>query len=726
MKFSHMYSRFVALVAILLPVVLVHAADAGSAAPRNGIESMAVSKAGGSTIVKISMRNAMMATPSHFSIANPARLVFDLPDTGNSLGYSSKAINEGGVRSLNVIEAGDRSRLVLNLDKMMRFETRQEGKALFITLTEEGAGTETVAVQHFAGAERQERQGIRDIQFKRSKDGAGVVVVDLTASDMGIDISQKGTRLQVQFKKTQLPETLRRRLDVVDFATPITAVNTRTVGEDVTMEIVPKGLWEHIAFQSDNQFIIEVRPVKEDPNKLFQGSRAGYQGEAISLNFQNIPLRELLHVFADITNFNIVVSDSVAGNVSLRLNDVPWDHALEIVLQQKNLAMRKSGNVLWIAPRDELAARDKLQAEARDAAVAAETPRLEVFQLNYQRAEDFVAMLSAGGAQAGGKGEGSSFLSAIGKVTIDKRTNQAFIYDVPSKLELIRGLLAKIDRPARQVLIEARIVEATDNFAKSLGARLGIHDYRGADIGHRLLGNNSPRFALGGGLGDTGYHTGQNATAPDFFRDATSSNFPAANIGSAVGASNAQVGAFSLILFNSAKTQFLNLELSALEADKKGKVISSPRVVTADQVEALIEQGTEVPYLQASASGATSVGYKKAVLSLKVKPQITPEGSIVMALEINKDAPSKLYSTSYGIALDTKHIKTDVLVDNGGTVVIGGIYTQEESETSARIPLLGDIPFVGFMFRNKDRQNIRTELLIFISPKIVADMQSLR
>lgn len=725
MKFKLMYSRLVLLAAVLFPV-LAQTSFAASSAPSNSIETMMVSKAGGNVVVKVGLRQPLAANPSHFSIANPARLVFDMPNTGNSLGYSSKAINEGALRSFNVVEVGDRSRLVLNLDKIMRFETRQEGQSLYITLVEDGLGKEAAAVQHFVGSERQEKQGIRDIQFRRGKDGAGIVVVDLTASDTGIDISQKGARLQVLFKMTQLPEALRRKLDVVDFATPIISVNTRTAGEDVALEVIPKGLWEHVAFQSDNQFIVEVRPVKEDPNKLFQGSKTGYQGETISLNFQNIPLRELLHVFADITNFNIVVSDSVTGNVSLRLNDVPWDHALEIVLHQKNLAMRKSGNVLWIAPRDELAARDKLQAEARDAAVAAENPRLEVFQLNYQRAEDFVAMLSSGGAQAGGKGEGSSFLSPIGKVTIDKRTNQAFIYDVPSKLELIRGLLVKIDRPARQVLIEARIVEATDNFAKSLGARLGIHDYRGADIGHRLLGNNSPRFALGGGLGDTGYHTGQSSTTPDFFKEATSVNLPAVGIGQAVGASNAQVGAFSLILFNSAKTQFLNLELSALEADKKGKVISSPRVVTADQVEALIEQGTEVPYLQASASGATSVGYKKAVLSLKVKPQITPEGSIVMALEINKDAPSKLYSTSYGIALDTKHIKTDVLVENGGTVVIGGIYTQEESETSARIPLLGDLPYVGFMFRNKDRQNIRTELLIFISPKIVADMQSLR
>jgi len=695
-----------------------------AAVPQNRIENLLVAKAGEGTILKIEFQQALQAAPSHFSIANPARLVFDLPNMGNGLGYATKVVNEGGLRSLNVVQAGDRTRLVLNLEKAMRFETRQEGKSLLIQLADAMSGNMDGAVppQHFAGNDGQDGQSIRDIQFRRNKDGAGVVVVDLSASDTGIDIQQKGTKLVLSFKKTRLPDSLRKRLDVVDFATPVTEVSAKAVGQDVSMEIVPNGLWEHVAFQSDNQFIVEVRPVKEDPNKLFQGTRTGYQGDAISLNFQNIPLRELLHVFADITNFNIVVSDSVTGNVSLRLNDVPWDHALEIVLQQKNLAMRKSGNVLWIAPRDELAARDKLMAEARDAAEVAESPRLEVFQLNYQSVEDFVAMLKSGKADAKSSDKNSGFLSALGKVSIDKRTNQAFIYDVPTKLELIRGLLAKVDRPARQVLIEARIVEASDNFAKSLGARLGIHD---TSI-NPVTDSNNLRFAIGGGLADTGAHTGQVATTPDFFKDATGSNFPAANVGAALGVTNSQVGAFSLILFNNAMTKFLNLEISALEADKRGKIISSPRVLTADQVEALIEQGTEVPYLSASSSGATSVSYKKAVLSLKVKPQITPEGSIVMSLEVNKDAPSQLYSTSYGIALDTKHIKTDVLVDNGGTVVIGGIYTQTESETNARIPLLGDLPYVGFFFRNKERQNLRTELLIFITPKIVSDIQSVK
>ena len=681
--------------------------SAASAAPRNSIENLMVSKSGGSTVLKVSFRQALTAPPAHFSIANPARLVFDLPDTGSSLSYSSKAINDGSLRSLNVVQAGDRSRLVLNLDKMAQFETRQEGKDLIISLVEGAVASPASAtpVQHFAGNDKSEVQSIRDVQFRRSKDGAGIVVVDLSATDIGIDIQQKGTKLQVSFKKTRLPEQLRRQLNVNDFATPITMVDTKTTGDDVTIEIVPKGLWEHTAFQSDNQLIVEVRPVKEDPNKLFQGSRTGYQGEAISLNFQNIPLRELLHVFADITNFNIVVSDSVVGNVSLRLNDVAWDHALQIVLQQKNLAMRKSGNVLWIAPRDELAARDKLEVDARDSAVAAEMPRLEAFQLNYQKAEDVAAMLAASsGAQAGaapGQAAGQTtggFLSALGKVTVDKRTNQLFIYDVPTKLELVRGLLTKIDRAARQVLIEARIVEANDNFSKDLGFRFGLVDTSGeSGIGHSILGTGNA------GDGNARFVTGAVSSLP------------------------VSGGQFSLTLFNSAKTQFLALELTALEADGKGKIISSPRVVTADQVEALIEQGTDLPYLNASSSGATTTAYKKAVLSLKVKPQITPDGRVIMSLQINKDSPNTtLASTFAGLAVDTKSVKTEVIVENGGTVVIGGIYTQNESEANTRIPVLGDLPYVGFMFRSKKSSSVRTELLVFITPKIVSESLSLQ
>lgn len=742
MKFKQIYSRFVALAALLLPI-LVQAADAGLIPQRNSIDNVMVSKTGGSTVIKVGLRQAMAGAPSHFSIANPARLVFDLPNIGNGLGYNSKTLNEGGLRSLNVIEAGDRARLVLNLEKLSRFELRQEDKYLYITLLDDGGGTGSAPVQSFAGGEQKGKHGIRDIQFRRGKDGAGIVVVDMTASDGAIDINQKGTRLHVLFKRTQLPESLRRRLDVVDFATPVTAVNARASGEDVALEIVPKGLWEHVAFQSDNQFVVEVRPVTEDPNKLFQGSKTGYQGEAISLNFQNIPLRELLHVFADITNFNIVVSDSVTGNVSLRLNDVPWDHALEIVLQQKNLSMRKSGNVLWIAPRDELAARDKLEVEARDAAVAAEAPRLEIFQLNYQKAEDFAAMLAPSSdpnkPSDPGKSPGSgTFLSPLGKVTIDKRTNQVFIYDVPTKLELVRGLLAKIDKPARQVLIEARIVEADTSFSKALGARIGGADLQGLTTGHNLLGSNSARWGIAGSQEYVNYHV--QGTDPSYAPlmthwSGTQLTYDTAKTASGPGGSTTltgnvsgsssfvnlpvtgAAGQFALALFNSRKSKLLTLELSALEADGKGKTISSPRVLTADQVEATIEQGYRIPYPTASSSGAIAIAYINATLSLKVKPQITPDGRVMMNIKINKDAPGE--EGRWGYTIKTKEIKSDVLIENGGTVVIGGVFEQVESESSSRVPFFGDLPYVGFLFKQKSRREVSTELIIMITPKVV-------
>ncbi|MFN3883421.1 MAG: type IV pilus secretin PilQ [Rhodocyclaceae bacterium] len=730
MKF--MRSLLAGLSLLLMAVSASLAQSATEIGKTNAIETIEVGKLTGSIVVKLGLRKELAVIPANFTISNPARIVFDFPDTENGLGHTTKLVNEGILRSYSVVQAGERSRLVLNLTRNARFETRNDGKHFFITLLDDvrsGGAAMPSGVQHFAQSGRSQENAIRDIQFRRNKEGAGVILVDLTSSDAAIDVVQKGSKLQVAFKKTQLPEAQRKRLEVAGFGTPVTTVTTRPAGEDVMMEIVPSGLWEHTAYQADNRFIVEVRPVKEDPSKLFQGSKKGYQGELISLNFQNIPLRELLHVFADITNFNIVVSDSVGGNVSLRLNDVPWDQALEIVLQQKNLAMRKSGNVIWIAPQDELIARDKNEMEARSAAVAAEVPRMEVFQLNYQKAEDFAKLLQESSATPGvGKEKAQGgFLSPQGKVTIDMRSNQVFVYDVPTKLAMIGELRAKVDRPPRQVLIEARIVEADKTFSKTLGARLGVHDIRGATVGHRILGSNSPRFAIGGGIRDPGFHTGQAEDTPNFINDAMSVNLPATT---PVGAATSQPGQFSLILFNRARTQFLNLELSALEADRAGKIISNPRVVTANQVEALIEQGVEIPYLQASASGAANVAFKKAVLSLKVTPQITPEGRVLMKLLVTKDAPSMVPvpgTVGTQIAIDTKKIETEVSVENGGTVVIGGIFMQTKEDTVQRIPFLGDLPYVGFLFRQKANTEESRELLIFVTPKIVDEtMTSLR
>lgn len=692
----------------------------GTAAVRpNVIESLSVSKAGGGTVLRIGLQRALATVPSSFSIANPARIVFDFPATANGLGYNSKNINDGGVRSFNLVEAGGRSRLVLNLDRSARHEVRAEGKQLVISLLEEeGRVAAGPVVQHFAAGAQAGDHGVRDIQFRRSKDGAGVVVVDLSAPDIGIDVRQKGSSLLVSLKKARLPDALMRRLDVVDFATPVTSVNAKAMGEDVQLEIVPKGLWEHTAFQSDNQFIVEVRPVKEDPNKLFQGSRTGYQGETISLNFQNIPLRELLHVFADITNFNIVISDSVAGNVSLRLNDVPWDQALEIVLQQKSLAMRKNGNVIWIAPADELAAKEKSSLETKQQIADLEPLRTERFVLNYHQAEEIQTMIAGGAATDPSKpSQQGSFLSSRGTVAVDKRTNTLFITDAPVALDRIRDLISALDRPARQVLIEARIVEAEDSFSSSIGVRLGTTDLRGGASGHRILGSDDVRFSVGNSFAQNSVNTGQGSSdiKLDVVRDGTNVNLPA---GAQGGAAPSQ---FSFSLFNREKTMFLNLELSALEFDGRGKVVSSPRVVTADKVAAVIKHGTQIPYLVASASGATTIAYRDAVLSLETTPVITPDDKVRMKLKVTKDSPNTRIATSYGIAIDKKEVTTEVLVENGGTLVIGGIFTQNVTNNSTRVPILGDIPYLGFFFRQQTKEDKRSELLVFITPKIVND-----
>ncbi len=732
----------------LLVVLAALIPSAHAAGKPNVIDTLVVGKAGGNTVVRLDLRNALDAVPSNFTIANPARIVFDFPATENGLGHSNKSVNEGILRSYSLVQAGDRSRLVLNLARNSRFEARNEGKHLLITLLDEGhaeTAVPTAAVQHFAPSGRQLESALRNVQFRRNKEGAGVILVDLTSSDTAIDVSQRGTRLLVNFKKTQLPESLRRRLDVVDFGTPVTAVNTRTEGDGVMMEIVPTGLWEHTAYQSDDQFVVEVRPVKEDPNKLFQGTRKGYQGELISLNFQNIPLRELLHVFADITNFNIVISDSVGGNVSLRLNDVPWDQALDIVLQQKNLAMRKHGNVIWIAPQDELVARDEQLVKARESAVAADPLRLEVFQLNYLKAEDFVAMLEKQGQEAGenkAASKAGSFLSPAGTVTIDKRTNQVFVFDVPTKLEMIASLLKQIDRPVQQVLIEARIVEADTNFTKALGVRIGGHDHQGLNEGHKILGRHGFRFGLAGStrdayahLPDVGYPAAaiitsirQNTTTgvPEItytrevptpvLADSQFVNLPVTN----------PAGQLALTLMNSAKTQLLTLELSANEADGKSKTIASPRVMTMDQKEAVIKQGVRVPYQVATAAGATSVAYQEVVLSLKVTPHITPDGRVMMRITVLKNDLGQFLGQFLGWTVTTKEVVSDVIVENGGTVVIGGIYQQRDKDDTTRVPFLGDLPYVGFLFRHRNKVEERSELLVMLTPKIIDNALAMR
>lgn len=676
---------------------------------QNSLESLDVSRQGEQLLVRVALKSPLAAAPGSFTVANPARIAFDFPGTVNNLGRNSQDIGEGELRSVNVVQAGDRTRLVLNLRSMVVYEAKVDGNNLLITLTQASAAAQTGsgAGTRFAEGGSDTKHAVRDINFRRGRNGEGRLVVDLSDTSTGVDIRQQGQSIIVDFLKTSLPEVLRKRFDVVDFATPVQTVSTFPQGDNVRMVIEPKGLWEQSAYQTDTQFVLEVKPVQYDPNKLVQGTRSGYTGEKLSLNFQNVEVRSVLNVIADFTDLNIITSDTVTGNLTLRLKDVPWDQALDLILQTRGLDMRKNGNVIWIAPRDELATKEKLALESQNQIVELEPLRTENFQLNYAKADDFAKLLI---------NPQQRILSKRGSAVADPRTNQVFVQDVASRLADARKLLGQVDVPVRQVLIEARIVEANDTFSKNLGVRLG---YNQLAPGGYPFGGSVVRSTLGANLPNTGQETLSAAGTqlvtgvPSLTPEGQQVNLPAA------GVNGFNPGALSLILFNRSFTQFLNLELTALESDGKGKIISSPRVLTADNVEALIEQGTELPYQQATSSGATSVSFRKANLALKVKPQITPDGNIIMVLDVNKDSVGQV--TSAGLAIDTKHVKTEVLVENGGTVVIGGIYTQNTNGTITKVPFFGDLPWIGVLFRNNTRIDNKTELLVFITPRIVQD-----
>jgi len=690
---------------------------AASAAPllaraENSIRAVSGSVQGGSEVIRIELSEPLAQVPTGFTIQSPARIALDFQGVSNSLGRSAIEINLGNMRSANVIQAGERTRVVLNLKTPAAYKAEMQGKSLLIILDSQvAAAPSAAAAPAFAESRNRDTLPLKDIDFRRGPDNSGRIVVALPNNEVGVDIRQQGKTVVVEFLKTALPEGLRRRLDVTDFGTPVQTVTTSQVGDKVRMVVEPTGLWEQSAYQSDNQFVLEVRPQKVDAGKLTQGT--GFNGEKLSLNFQNIEIRSLLQVIADFTNFNVVTSDTVTGSVTLRLKDVPWDQALDIILQAKGLGMRKTGNVLLIAPKDELAAKDKQELESRVAIQNLEAVRTQSFQINYAKASEIAAQISAGGAAT----TTARILSNRGSVIAEPRTNQLFVTDIPSRLEEVQSFIAKLDVAVRQVLIEARIVEASDTFGRSLGVRLGATDLRaqrGGDGGYQLSGNN--RVAFGTNYANTVATTGAGGeidTTGNFI------NLPASTLGVANAAAS-----FAVSIFNATANRFLNLELSALEADGKGKIVSSPRVVTADQTKALIEQGTEFPYQTATSSGATSLAFRKANLKLEVTPQITPEGNIILDLDVNKDSRGE--TTAAGIAIDTKHIQTQVLVENGGTVVIGGIFTLEETNNETKVPLLGDVPYLGNLFKSRERTSRKQEMLVFITPKMITDRAAAR
>lgn len=681
---------------------------------QGAIQLLAGSLQDGSEVLRIELSEPLAQAPSGFATQSPARIALDFPGTQNATGQTLLELNQGNLKSVNVVEAGGRSRVVLNLKAPTSYKTDIQGKNLFVILAPVASAVTALAEPRvFASrSASNDMQPIRDVDFRRGPDSSGRVVVSLVNNQVAVDLRQEGKLLVADFLRSSLPEGLRRKLDVTDFGTPVQSIITSEVGERVRMRIEPKGDWEHSAYQSDNQFVIEVRQKKVDPGKLSQGP--GFSGEKLSLNFQSIEVRALLQVIADFTNFNIVTSDTVTGSLTLRLKDVPWDQALQIIMDAKSLGMRKSGTVLWIAPKDEIDARIKKDYEAAQAIQKLEPLKTQGFQLNYAKATDMITQIASN--SGGASGSTTRFLSERGSAIAEPRTNQLFVTDTASKLEEVKNLLATLDIPVRQVLIEARIVEARDSFGRSLGVKLGGGDLRaqnGGNGGYSLGGGN--RVGFGTNYGNATATAGAGGTVNT---SGTFVNLPASL------SSVESAGTFALSIFNSAANRFLTLELSAMEADGNGKIVSSPRLITADQTKALIEQGTEYPYSVTAPNGATTIAFKKAVLKLEVTPQITPEGSIILDLDVNKDSRGE--TTSQGVAIDTKHIKTQVLVENGGTVVIGGIFELNESNNETKVPMLGDVPVLGHLFKSSKRETSKREMLVFITPKMLLQDKAAR
>ncbi|MDX8386846.1 MAG: type IV pilus secretin PilQ [Gallionella sp.] len=647
----------------------------------NGINLLSASDTSdGNIIIKVELTESLTVQPTGFTISSPPRIAFDFTDTVNNMGRSVQDFAVTNLRSAHIVQAGNRTRLVVNLEKMLAYDTEIDGNTLLITLFNRARENTTSASTRFAEENLvSNMHELRDIDFRRGKSGEGLIQIDLSDSGVGIDMRQQGNTLTVDFLKTQLPQNLQRKLDVSDFATPVQNVETFVQGDNVRMVIVPTGNWEHAAFQTDNKFIIEVKKIQEEAGGSSKGGKSGYTGEKLTLNFQKIDVREALNVIADFTELNVVISDTVRGNITLRLKDVPWDQALDIILQSRGLDMRKNGNVIQVAPRAEIAAKEKDDMTSRQELEELEEMHTESFQLSYSQGSDIVSLLTS---------KDQRILSERGSAVVDVRTNTLFIQDTPTNLDEARKLIRQIDVAVSQVLIEARFVEAGDTFTRTLGGKLGFSSPLKPSavpggFASGLIGSNNVSLP-GGSSGDRGVN----------------------------------------ILFNAASGKALGLELTASELDGKTKSIASPRVVTANGESASIEAGVEIPYLQASSSGATSVAFKKATLSLKVTPQITPDDNVNLKVDVNQDTVGDIFS---GIpSINTKRVSTQVLVENGGTVVIGGIYTQDESKSSNKVPLLGDIPVIGWLFREETKVDNKRELLIFITPKILSDKLNLR
>ncbi|PAU53016.1 type IV pilus secretin PilQ [Pseudomonas indica] len=648
--------------------------------------------------------------PRGYTIEQPARIALDLPGVSNKLGAKNKEIGVGNARSVTVVEAKDRTRLIINLTTLAPYSTRVEGNNLFVVVGESVVPTTAARPAVSAPAPVQSvtkpyipvGRAISNVDFQRGEQGEGNVVIELSDPSVSPDIQEQGGKIRLDFPKTQLPEQLRVRLDVKDFATPVQFVSATGQADKSTITIEPTGFYDYLAYQADNKLTISVKPLTQDDLEKRKTERFTYSGEKLSLNFQDIDVRSVLQLIADFTDLNLVASDTVQGNITLRLQNVPWDQALDLVLKTKGLDKRKVGNVLLVAPADEIAARERQELESQKQIAELAPLRRELIQVNYAKASDMAKLFQSVTTTEGKEEE-------RGSITVDDRTNSIIAYQTQERLDELRRIVSQLDIPVRQVMIEARIVEANVEYGKNLGVRWGGAIRSGNWNTWGKDGNIGIEDGEEGSSGSCGPFAG-NCTLPT---TATGSNpTPFVDLGATTSTSGIGIG----LITNNA---ILDLQLSAMEKSGNGEIVSQPKVVTSDKETAKILKGEEVPYQEASSSGATSTSFKEAALSLEVTPQITPDNRIIMEVKVNKDAADFTRAVNGVPPINKNEVNAKVLVADGETIVIGGVFTNTQQKSVDKVPFLGDLPFLGRLFRRDEITDSKTELLVFLTPRIM-------
>lgn len=642
-----------------------------------------------------------VTAPRGYTIEQPARIALDLPGVSNKLGAKNRELGVGNARSVTVVEAKDRTRLIINLSTLVPYSTRVEGNNLYVLVGDSASApaarpaaaapapvaaplSASQPVKSYARAGR----AIENIDFQRGEQGEGNVVITLSDPSVSPDIQEQGGKIRLDFSKTQLPEPLRVRLDVKDFATPVQFVSASGSGSNASISIEPTGFYDYLAYQTDDKLTVSIKPLTQDDVEKRKADRFAYSGEKLSLNFQDIDVRSVLQLIADFTDLNLVASDTVQGNITLRLQNVPWDQALDLVLKTKGLDKRKVGNVLLVAPADEIAARERQELESQKQIAELAPLRRELIQVNYAKAADIAKLfqsVTSGDPSAAGADE-------RGSITVDDRTNSIIAYQTQDKLDELRRIVTQLDIPVRQVMIEARIVEANVDYDKALGV-----NWRGASIGD----NN---FVVGGG--------GPGRPAASQAGNVNLANAPFVDLGATGATSSIGIGFIT-------DNTILDLELSAMEKTGNGEIVSQPKVVTSDKETAKILKGSEIPYQEASSSGATSTSFKEAALSLEVTPQITPDNRIIMEVKVTKDAPDFANALNGVPPINKNEVNAKVLVSDGETIVIGGVFSNTQTKAVDKVPFLGDLPFLGRMFRRDVVQDKKSELLVFLTPRIM-------